>query len=158
MLFRSGKNIKDALLFNTLSYISHALIAGGGTAGIFDELHIFLSNPIAVSYIRNAMKRVRKRESLVGIASQNINDFLLGDVAEMTKPLFSIPTHHFLFHPGIVDKQAYMDTLQIEENEYQLILACQTGSCLYRCGAERYNLIVRTPEHKLALYGAGGGR
>jgi hypothetical protein len=158
LLEGGGKNIKDALLFNTLSYISHALIAGGGTAGIFDELHIFLSNPIAVSYIRNAMKRVRKRESLVGIASQNINDFLLGDVAEMTKPLFSIPTHHFLFHPGIVDKQAYMDTLQIEENEYQLILACQTGSCLYRCGAERYNLIVRTPEHKLALYGAGGGR
>ena len=28
----------------------------------------------------------------------------------------------------------------------------------YGYGAERYNLVVKTPEHKLALYGAGGGR
>ena len=157
-LMEGGKNIKDAMLFNVLSYINHALIAGGNTAGIFEELHVFLSNPVAVSYIRSAMKRVRKRDSLIGLASQNIEDFLLPGVAEMTKPLFSIPVHHFLFHPGAIDKRGYMDALQLEETEYQLILACQTGSCLYRCGAERYNLVVKTPEHKLALYGKGGGR
>ena len=103
-------------------------------------------------------KRVRKRNSMVVLASQNIEDFLLPGVAEMTKPLFSIPTHHFLFHPGTIDKKDYMDALQLEETEYQLIQACQTGICLYRCGAERYNLVVRPPEHKLALYGKGGGR
>ena len=157
-LMEGGKNIKDAMLFNVLSYINHALIAGGNTAGVFEELHVFLSNPVAVSYIRSAMKRVRKRDSLIGLASQNIEDFLLPGVAEMTKPLFSIPVHHFLFHPGAIDKRGYMDALQLEETEYQLILACQTGSCLYRCGAERYNLVVKTPEHKLALYGSGGGR
>lgn len=85
------------------------------------------------------MKRVRKRNSMVVLASQNIEDFLLPGVAEMTKPLFSIPTHHFLFHPGTIDKKDYMDALQLEETEYQLIQACQTGTCLYRCGAERYN-------------------
>ncbi len=157
-MMESGKNFKDAMLFNILSYISHALISGGNTAGIFEELHVFLSNPMAVSYIRNAMKRVRKRNSMIVLASQNISDFLLPDVAEMTKPLFSIPTHHFLFHPGTIDKRDYMDALQLEETEYQLILACQTGSCLYKCGAERYNLVVKTPEHKLNLYGKGGGR
>ena len=26
------------------------------------------------------------------------------------------------------------------------------------CGAERYNLVVKPPEHKLALYGTRGGR
>ena len=66
----------------------------------------------------------------------------------MINPLFSIPTHHFLFHPGTIDKRAYMDALQLEE----------TGCCLYKCGAERYNLVVKTPEHKLALYGTRGGR
>ena len=157
-LMEGGKNIKDAMLFNVLSYISHALISGGNTAGIIDELHVFLSNPLAVSYIRNAMKRVRKRDSMVVLASQNISDFLLPGVAEMTKPLFSIPTHQFLFHPGIIDKRDFMDALQLEETEYQLIQACQTGICLYRCGAERYNLVVRPPQHKLALYGKGGGR
>ena len=157
-LMESGENIKNAMLFNILSYISHALIFGGNTAAIFEELHVFLSNSMAVAYIRNAMKRVRKRNSLIILASQNIEDFLLPGVAEMTKPLFSIPAHHFLFHPGTIDKRGYMDALQLEETEYQLILACQTGTCLYKCGSERYNLVVRTPEHKLALYGTGGGR
>ena len=106
------------MLFNILSYISHALISGGNTAGIFEELHVFLSNPMAVAYIRNAMKRVRKRNSLIVLASQNVEDFLLPQVAEMTKPLFSIPTHHFLFHPGTIDKRDYMDALQLEETEY----------------------------------------
>lgn len=157
-LMESGENIRNAMLFNILSYISHALIFGGNTAAIFEELHVFLSNPMAVSYIRNAMKRVRKRNSMIVLASQNIEDFLLPGVAEMTKPLFSIPTHHFLFHPGTIDKKDYMEALQLEETEYQLILSCQTGCCLYKCGSERYNLVVRTPEHKLALYGTGGGR
>ena len=157
-LMESGENIRNAMLFNILSYISHALIFGGDTAAIFEELHVFLSNPMAVSYIRNAMKRVRKRNSMIVLASQNIEDFLLPGVAEMTKPLFSIPTHHFLFHPGTIDKKDYMEALQLEETEYQLILSCQTGCCLYKCGSERYNLVVRTPEHKLALYGTGGGR
>ncbi len=157
-LMEGGKNIKNAMLFNILSYINHALISGGNTAGIFEELHVFLSNPVAVSYIRSAEKRVRKRDSLIGLASQNIEDFLLPGVAEMTKPLFSIPAHHFLFHPGTIDKRSYMEAIQLEETEYQLILACQTGSCLYRCGSERYNLMVKAPEHKLALYGKGGGR
>lgn len=49
-----------------------------------------------------------------------------------------------------------MDAFQLEEAEYKLILDCQTGCCLYKCGAERYNLVVKTPEHKLALYGTGG--
>ena len=157
-LMESGENIRNAMLFNILSYISHALIFGGDTAAIFEELHVFLSNPMAVSYIRNAMKRVRKRNSMIVLASQNIEDFLLPGVAEMTKPLFSIPTHHFLFHPGTIDKKDYMDALQLEETEYQLILSCQTGCCLYKCGSERYNLVVKTPEHKLSLYGTGGGR
>lgn len=56
-LMEGGKNIKDAMLFNVLSYISHTLISGGNAAGVFEELHVFLSNPTAVSYIRNAMKR-----------------------------------------------------------------------------------------------------
>ena len=47
-LMEGGKNIKDAMLFNVLSYISHALISGGNTAGIIDELHVFLSNPLDV--------------------------------------------------------------------------------------------------------------
>lgn len=51
-------------------------------------------------------------------AGQNLNDFLLPGVGELTKPLFAIPTHQFLFHPGSIDKRLLMDHLQLEESEY----------------------------------------
>ena len=42
-----------------------------------DELYLFLSNLTTIEYIRNSMKRVRKRDSIVILASQNIEDFLI---------------------------------------------------------------------------------
>ena len=87
------------------------------------------------------MKRVRKKESSVILASQNLEDFAIPGIAELTKPLFSIPTHAFLFNAGNIDKKFYMDTLQLEESEYNLIRFPQRGVCLYKCGNERYNLM-----------------
>ena len=34
------------------------------------------------------------------LASQNLEDFDQEGIREMTKPLFSIPPHQFLFNPG----------------------------------------------------------
>jgi len=72
----------------------------GNTAATIDELYLFLTNPIAIEYIRNCMKRVRKKNSAVLLASQNLEDFNIDGVREFTKPLFSIPTHAFLFNAG----------------------------------------------------------
>lgn len=92
------------------------------------------------------------------MASQNIEDFVLPGVAEMTKPLFSIPTHQFLFNAGSIDRRFFMDNLQLEESEYELIRFPQQGVCLYKCGNERYLLEVIAPEYKAALFGTSGGR
>ena len=83
------------MLFNILSYMSNKLLGEENTVASIDELYLFLSNLTAIEYIRNAMKRVRKKDSAVVLASQNIDDFLIPSVKEYTKPLFSIPTHHF---------------------------------------------------------------
>ncbi len=56
-------------------------------------------------------------------------------------PLFSIPTHHFLFNPGNIKAAEYIDTLQLEPAEYDLIKFPERGTCFYRCGNERYLLI-----------------
>ena len=111
-----------------------------------------------VEYVRNFMKRVRKKDSAVIIASQNLEDFNLDGVREYTKPLFSIPTHQFLFNAGSIDAKFYTDTLQLEDSEYNLIRYPQRGVCLYKCGNERYNLMVNAPEHKARLFGKAGGR
>ena len=76
----------------------------------------------------------------------------------MTKPLFAIPTHQFMFNPGSIDAKAFIDTLQLEPSEYELIKYPERGTCLYRCGNERYLLQVIAPEFKSALFGKAGGR
>ena len=104
------------------------------------------------------MKWVRKKDSAVLLASQNIEDFALPGIAELTKPLFSIPTHQFLFNAGSIDRRFFMDNLQLEESEYERIRFPQRGVCLYKCGNERYLLAVHAPEYKKVLFGTGGGR
>ncbi len=157
-LLQASKNVKNALLFNVLSYMSDRLLTAGNTAAGIDELYLFLTNLTAIEYIRGFMKRTRKKESSVILASQNLEDFAIPGIAELTKPLFSIPTHAFLFNAGQIDKRFYMDTLQLEESEYNLIRFPQRGVCLYKCGNERYNLAVHAPEYKEKLFGKAGGR
>ena len=157
-LMDTNKRLKDTLLFNILSYMSDQLLGKGNTVAAVDELYLFLTNMTAIEYIRNGMKRVRKKESSFILASQNIEDFLLPEINEFTKPLFSIPAHHFLFNPGNISPTAFIDTLQLEESEYRLIKYPERGTCLYRCGNERYLLQVIAPAYKAALFGAAGGR
>ena len=157
-LLQASKNVKNALLFNVLSFLSDRLLTEGNAAASIDELYLFLTNLTAIEYIRNFMKRVRKKDSAVILASQNLEDFALPGVAELTKPLFSIPTHAFLFNAGNIDARFYMDTLQLEQSEYDLIRYPQRGVCLYKCGNERYNLAVHAPEYKETLFGSAGGR
>lgn len=125
---------------------------------VLDELYLWLSNPVAIEYIRNCLKRVRKRDSALVMASQNLEDFDQEGVREMTKPLFAIPPHQFLFNPGSIGKQFYMDMLQLDEAEFELIQRARRGECLYKCGMERYHLEVKAPTHKAVLFGSAGGR
>lgn len=157
-LLQASKSVKNAMLFNVLSYMSDKLLTEGNTVASIDELYLFLTNPVAIEYIRNCMKRVRKKDSAVILASQNLEDFNLPEIREFTKPLFSIPTHAFLFNAGNIDAQFYMDALQLEPSEFNLIRQPQRGVCLYKCGSERYNLMVHAPEYKEVLFGKAGGR
>ena len=157
-LLQASRNVKNALLFNVLSYLSDKLLTEGNTAAGLDELYIWLSNLTAIQYIRNSLKRVRKKESSMILASQNLEDFDVDGVRELTRPLFAIPPHQFLFNAGSVDKKFYMDNLQLEPAEFELIRYPQRGVCLYRCGNERYLLEVHAPPYKEKLFGTAGGR
>ncbi len=157
-LMDTNKRLKDTLLFNILSYMSNQLLGRGNTVAAVDELYLFLTNMTAIEYIRNGMKRVRKKDSAFILASQNVEDFLLPEIKEFTKPLFSIPTYSFLFHPGNISPVDFMESLQLLESEYSHISYSERGTCLFRCGNERYLLQVHAPDHKAKLFGKAGGR
>ena len=151
-------NLRDTLLFSLLSYMSDQLLTAGNSVAAIDELYLWLSNTTVVTYIRNCLKRVRKKNSALILASQNLEDFDQPGIRELTRPLFSIPVHQFLFNGGNVDKKFFMDNLQLEESEYALIRDPMRGSCLYKCGNERYLLQVQAPDYKKELFGTAGGR
>lgn len=157
-MLTAATNVRNAMLFNILSFMSDKLLTVGNTVAALDELYIWLNNPTAIEYIRNSLKRVRKKESAMMLASQNLEDFDQEGVREMTKPLFSIPPHQFLFNAGSIDKKSYMDMLQLDDAEYNLIKFPQRGVCLYKCGNERYLLEVHAPPYKEKLFGTAGGR
>ena len=154
----AARSLRNALLFNVLAYMSDRLLTAGNTVAALDELYLWLSNPIAIEYIRNCLKRVRKRDSALMMASQNLEDFDQEGVREMTKPLFAIPPHQFLFNPGSIGKRFYMDMLQLDEAEFDLIQHARRGECLFKCGMERYHLEVKAPPYKAALFGTKGGK
>lgn len=162
-LLQASKNVRGAMLFNILSYMSDRLLTIGNTTAALDELYVWLSDNVSVGttiieYIRNTLKRVRKKESSLIMASQNLEDFDREGIRELTKPLFAIPPHQFIFNCGSIDKRFYMDLLQLEEAEYNLIRFPQRGVCLFKCGNERYLLEVHAPAYKEALFGTAGGR
>ena len=157
-LSNASQNLRGALLFNILSFLSDRVLSEGNTVAVLDELHVWLSNPTAIEYIRGMLKRCRKKDSSLIMASQNIEDFALPGVAEMTKPLFSIPAHQFLFNAGSIDRRFFMDNLQLEDAEYDIVRFSLKTECLYKCGNERHQLVVVAPPHKAALFGKAGGR
>ena len=162
-LLQANLSVRGAMLFNILSFMSDRLLTIGNTTAVLDELYVWLSDNITVGttiieYIRNILKRVRKKESNLIMASQNLEDFDREGIRELTKPLFAIPPHQFIFNCGSIDKRFYMDLLQLEEAEYNLIRFPQRGVCLFKCGNERYLLEVHAPAYKEALYGSAGGR
>lgn len=154
----TNENLKNAMLFNILSWMSHKFLTEGNTNIAIDELSMYVECKIVVDYIRSFEKRGRKRNSDVILASQNVEDLLLPGVVEYTKPLFSIPTHQFLFYPGRCDREKFQQALSMPDCEYELIKNPKRGHCLFRSGNERFHLHVIAPDYKSALFGTAGGK
>ena len=154
----TNENLKNAMFMNAFSYMSHKFLTEGDCNLFVDELHEFVENRLAISYTTSFMKRGRKKNSGVCIGSQNVEDLLRPTVITYTKPLMLLPTHSFLFHPGInCNPGEFQRALNVQPWEYDLIRIPNRGHCLYKCGNERYHLHVRAPAYKAALFGTAGG-
>ncbi len=137
--------------------MSNELLNQGNTICALDEFYLFLECRKLVIYVRNFCKRVRKKFSNILISSQNLEDFDQDGIRELTKPLLAIPTHMFVFNLGNVDKRYYINSLQMAEEEYNLIAIPERGHCFFRCGNERYNLLVKAPQSIEKIMGNTGG-
>lgn len=157
-MLNTNENLKNAMYLNIFSFMQNKFFVEGNTVVILDEIHEIIKSFIVVNYIRSFIKRGRKRDSNIVIASQNLEDLMLPDIISYTKPLFSIPTHRFLFFPGNVDGKEFMSVANIKPNEYHLIDSPNQGFCLLCSGDDRFHCHIIAPEHKAKLFGKAGGR
>ena len=157
-LLNTNENLKNAMYFNILSFMNNKFLTEGNTVVIVDELHEVIKSLIVIMYLRSFVKRGRKKNSNLVIASQNIEDLMIPGVVEYTKPFFSIPTHRFLFYPGTVNIKEYKAITNMLDEEWELIQISKRGHCLYCCGNERYYLQIIAPEYKKELFGTAGGK
>lgn len=157
-LLSTNENLKNAMYFNIFSFMQHKFFSEGDTVVVVDELHELAKAILVVNYIRSFIKRGRKKNSDVLIASQNLDDLMLPGIIEYTRPLFSIPTHTFLAYPGKVDVPLFKRTANITDKEYSLIDKSNQGHFLYCCGSERYKIEIIAPLYKAALFGTAGGK
>ena len=156
-MLETNENLKNAMFFNIMSYMSHKFLTEGECVVMLDEFHEFLKNTVALSYVRSFVKRGRKRNSNVIIASQNPEDFTAPDIISYTKPIVSTPTHKFLFYPGDINREEYIKFMGIKDSEYKIFEIPNQGYCLYMCGLERYHLHVVAPPFITPLFGTAGG-
>lgn len=152
------ENLKNAIYFNIFAYMQHKFFTEGNTAVFFEEIHEIVKSKVVVEYIRSFIKRGRKKNSDVVLASQNIDDLMLPGIVEYTRPLFSIPTHMFLFFPGKVQVDTFKSVTGLSNKEYELISRSHRGYAFYMCGNERYHIQIVAPNHKSVLFGNAGGR
>ena len=157
-VLNTNENLKNAMYFNIFSFMQHKYFSEGNTVVITDEIHEIVKSFIVVMYLRSFVKRGRKRNSNTITASQNIEDLMISDIIDYTRPLFSIPSHQFLFNPGTVDEDKFKATTSLTDTEFSIIDTPKQGFCLYRCGNERYHIHIIAPEHKSCLFGDGGGK
>jgi hypothetical protein len=76
---------------------------------------------------------------------------VMSDLHDLTEQEF------LTFNPR--EKHLYTEEmLQIEQSEFDLLKYPERGTCLYRCGNERYLLKVHAPEYKKKMFGSAGGR
>lgn len=153
----TNENLKNAMYFNVFSFMEHKYLVEGAAAVFIDELHEVIKSKIVVDYIRSFIKLGRKHNSNVVYATQNIDDLMLPGIIEYTRPLFSIPTHMFLFYPGKVNRQDFMNITGVSETEFSLFAQSKRGHCFYICGNEKYYIQIIVPPHKAVLFGNAGG-
>lgn len=149
--------MRNAALFNVMSWIWNRVVTRRERMAFFiDEMYLFL-NPIVVEWLRNFAKRARKYGAHMFQATQNLADFNDPEILHMTKPLFELSLHKFLFYPGDVDRTVMQKLLSLTDSEMDVISVSRQRHCLYKCANEKYHLIVGTLPYERELFGSAGG-
>lgn len=157
-LLEGSKDRTQAVLFNITTWIwTQVTKRERPIAFNIDELYLFLENTIMVKYISSFVRRARKYNALIGIATQQVADCLRDDIAMYIAALFNVSTYKFLFYPGEIDRDMMQEKLKLSDGEILKISKPRKRHCLVCAGDERYYIEVGSLDYEKELFGTAGG-
>ena len=158
-LLEGSKDRTQAVLFNLTTWIwTQVLRRERAIALNLDELYLFFENMIMVKYISSFVKRARKYNAMIGVATQQLLDCLRPDIAPYTTALLNNSTYKFLFHPGKIDMALVQEKLALTAGEAAAIALPHQGYCLVKAGRDRYYVHIEKMPYEDELFGTGGGK
>ena len=115
-----------ALLEPLLFYVLHRVTeriqdpAAAGTLKlcVMDEAWRFIQHPVLRAYVQEALKTWRKRNAVMILSTQTINDFASADLLRTV--VESCPTKLLLANPAL-DRRQYAELFQLNEMELDLL-------------------------------------
>lgn len=120
-LLQASKNVKNACCSTCCPLCRINFSTEGNTVASIDELQSVLDESDRHRvHPGSSLKRVRKKESSVILCQSESRGLRNPRYCRADEAAVFNPTHAFLFNAGNIDKQFYMDTLQLEESEYNL--------------------------------------
>lgn len=129
-----------------------------------DEAHMFIDEryPIALDFMYQMAKRIRKYDGMLAIISQNIRDFLgMPEVARKSSAIVSVSQYSMIFAlpPNDMNDlvKLYENGGGINETEKEIIIHNPRGTCfLISSPNERNTLPIEANKHNEALFAQGG--
>ncbi len=153
---KNNSRIVQAQLFLSLNYIENIVKDNDYNKSpisiIIDEAHVMIDekNPIALDFIYQMAKRIRKRNGSIMIISQSPDDFVANEeVSKKTKAIINNTQYSFFFNlsPNSLNDVAEMFKAYgngLSEDERLYIAKAKTGQALF--------LVSGFDRHKLDVY------
>ena len=155
-IYPENLKAKVALFLWELKDITVTLILGILSVVILVKTGIFIYLVIVLTYTFLTIKY--EETSILDFIKYACSFFIQNQTYEWSEVCEKTKIdNRFLFYPGTVNEQDYMNILQLEKNEFDLIKYPKRG-CLFKCGNEIYNLVVKVPKFKAKLFGGAGGK
>lgn len=160
-LIQGSAERMKAALFNITTYIWSQIGHHRRPSMLnIDELYLYLGeeNITMVKYLNFFVKRARKYNALIGIATQQLADCLQPSIVHYTTALFNNAATKFLFYPDKIDLELVKQKLQLSDGEIKCINKSNQRHCLVKAGNDRYYMKVGTLPFEKDLFGSAGGR
>lgn len=123
----------------------------------FDELYLYLEQPLMAKYISYFARRSRKYNACIGVATQQLGDCLDESVRKYSSPIINMSSFKFLFYSGQVDLQVMQEALKLTDGEAACISVSNKRHCLLKAGNGKYYMEIGTLPFEAELFGSKGG-